>query len=80
LVSTVKDLLLTPSIAYLNVPPESGGMQVFLQRVRNAQGSNDFSGSNGITVGIVLTYGGSVGKVALIGKVFNFIYSLFVGN
>jgi hypothetical protein len=83
LVEAIKDLLLTPSIAYLNVPPEVGGMPVFLQRVRNAQGGDEFSGSNGISVGIVLAYGGSgseLSQIALTARVFDFIHSLFVDN
>lgn len=81
LVTQIKDLLLSPSIAFLNVPPEKGGMPVFLQRVRNAQGTEDFSGSNGISIGITLVYGASGGNLAqlmLTKRAFDFIYSLFV--
>ncbi len=83
LVERVKDLVLGPSAAYLNVPPEKGGMPVFLERVKNAQGGEDFSGSNGITIGVVLVYGASgsqIAQLALLKRAFDFIYSLFVGD
>lgn len=83
LVERVKDLLLSPTASFLNVPPEKGGMPVFLQRVRNAQGGDEFSGPNGITVGVVLVYGAggsNIVQLALMKRAFEFVYSLFVGG
>lgn len=83
LIERIKDLVLGPSAAFLNVPPEKGGMPVFLQRVRNAQGGDEFSGSNGISVGLILVYGGSgnqLAQVALLKRAFDFIYSLYVNE
>jgi len=49
-----------PRVAFLNVPPESGGVDGFMNRVTNAKPPPDrpgFSGPNGFTVGIVFIYG-----------------------
>ena len=83
LIEQLKNFVLGPSIALLNVDPVRGGMPVFLQRVRNAQvpDGESFSGSNGITVGIALVYGASGGRVAqlsIMKRAFDFVYSLFV--
>lgn len=49
-----------PSVAFLLLPPEIGGNDGFVNRIRSAKVSpNDepFSGPDGITLGIVLMYG-----------------------
>lgn len=82
-ITQLKNFVLGPSVAFLNVDPVKGGMPVFLQRVKNAQvpDGESFSGSNGITVGIVLVYGASASRVAQLAVMkiaFEFVYSLFV--
>jgi len=49
-----------PSIAFLFLPPKSGGNEEFMKRVKSAKiapPGEPFSGPSGITVGIVLMYG-----------------------
>ena len=82
-VAQLKNFVLGPSIAFLNVDPVKGGMPVFVQRVKEAQlpEGESFTGSNGISVGIVLVYGASGGQVAqlaIMKRAFDFVYSLFV--
>jgi len=79
LIEQFKKFFFGPSLALLNLPPEKGGMPVFVERVKQAQvpeGSEGFSGPDGITVGIVLVYGGGALEVVLFEKAFQLIESL----
>jgi len=82
-----KIFIFGPSLALLNLPPVKGGMPVFFERVKQAQvpeGSQGFSGPNGITVGIVLAYGTSnvvtIGAIKATAKAFELIVSLLTEN
>lgn len=60
LIAAVKKIFLGPNLAFLNIPPATGGVSKFMSRVRNAlpvDPDKGFSGSTGITAGIVFMYG-----------------------
>lgn len=60
LMTSLKSFFLGSSIAMLYLPPSKGGMRVFVDRIRGAkppEGTESFSGPNGITLGIVLVHG-----------------------
>jgi hypothetical protein len=81
-----KTFIFGPSLALLNLPPVKGGMPVFVERVKQAEvpeGSQGFSGPNGITVGIVLVYGASgaqIGSIMALAQAFELIVSLLTEN
>lgn len=53
-------------LAFLNVPPESGGIQNFMRRVRAAEPpEGGFTGPEGITAGMVFVYGTTQADVTL---------------
>lgn len=57
-IEELRGLLLGESVAFLYVPPATGGTSNFVNRVRSAKvPSPGFSGSSGITAGIVLMFG-----------------------
>ena len=57
-IQELKGLLLGESVAFLWVPPQPGGTSNFVNRVRSAKvPAPGFSGSSGITAGIVLMFG-----------------------
>lgn len=80
LIESFKKFVFGPSLALLNLPPVKGGMPVFVERVKQAKVPEDdatgFSGSEGITVGIVLVYGGGIATVAAFKAAFSFVESL----
>lgn len=59
LVEKLTSLELTGNVAFLNVPPEEGGVSNFMERVKSAQPPEgiNFSGKSGITAGITIIYG-----------------------
>jgi hypothetical protein len=77
IIGVFKSFVIGPSIAFLELPPAKGGPNNFVQRIKDAQlpsGQASFSGSNGISVGIVIMYAGNEAVAAGI----SFIMSLFV--
>ncbi|MHA1168838.1 MAG: hypothetical protein ACTSRU_13500 [Candidatus Hodarchaeales archaeon] len=50
LVDRIKQIFLGPSIAYLNLPPESGGIRNFLERIRDAEVPEDQGIKDQLTV------------------------------
>lgn len=61
IVTKMKELVLGPSAAFLYIPPKSGGVAGFMDRIRNAkQPKNGFSGVDGMTAGVVFAFGGSL--------------------
>jgi hypothetical protein len=82
----LKSLVLTSSVSFLEIPPATGGMDVFVNRIKNAKlpaGQPPFSGPNGVSIGFVVVYGVSgflPGGQAIVNnlfKAFHFIVSLF---
>lgn len=62
-----------PTVRYLNVPAESGGVDGFLKRVVNAKRPDGgFSGKSGFTAGIVFVYGEGATSDALGSNTVNF--------
>jgi len=54
----MKKISLGPAVAFLYVPPETGGVNGFLSRVKSAKiPDGGFTGPNGITAGIVFLLG-----------------------
>lgn len=63
LVTQLKKFIIGESVAFLWVPPTTGGTKKFVQRVRSAKlpaGQRSFSGPAGITAGIVMMFGYSI--------------------
>jgi len=83
LIGEFKKFVFGPSLALLNLPPVKGGMPVFVERVKQAkvpEGAAGFSGPEGITIGIVLVYGGSPAVVGPLKAAFTLIESLLTEN
>lgn len=60
LLVSLKRFSFGPSIYMLKLTPKEGGVNGFIQRIKNAKlpdGETSFSGSNGITIGLVTMYG-----------------------
>lgn len=60
LIESLSNFVIGPSITMLELSPAKGGMDLFVKRIQNAkppEGKTGFSGSSGITVGLVITYG-----------------------
>ena len=78
IIGAFENFILGPSINFLYLPLASGGMDNFVQRIQQAQPPivdgqpKPFSGSNGISIGIVFVCGGG-----LVLKALKFIFSLF---
>jgi hypothetical protein len=61
IVTKMKELILGPSAAFLYIPPQSGGVAGFMDRIRSAKQPKDgFSGVDGMTAGVVFAFGGSL--------------------
>lgn len=58
ILNQLRKILLGPSISFLYVPPEEGGITKFMTRVRSAEQPDEgFSGPSGITAGMVFMFG-----------------------
>jgi hypothetical protein len=89
IIDAFKTFILGESISFLELPPVIGGMSNFVQRIKNAKPpvvngqQQNFSGPDGISIGVVFTYGAGGADVALaqtIAKSLSFITSLFVSK
>lgn len=62
IIITMKNFVLSPSTLMLVLDPEEGGMNNFVKRIQDADlppGDPGFSGPEGFTAGLVITYGSS---------------------
>jgi hypothetical protein len=80
-VNAFEKFLLGPSISFLVLPPATGGMDTFVQRIQNARqpAGQKFSGPEGVSIGVVITYGVGAGSKAIateMGKAISFIVGL----
>jgi hypothetical protein len=79
IINALESFILGPSINFLVLPPAPGGMDNFVQRIQEAKPPIEngvvkpFSGSNGVSIGMVFVCGGG-----LVFKALEFIVSLFV--
>lgn len=86
IINGLKSLIVDSSVSFLEIKPAVGGMDVFVNRIKNAKlpaGQPPFTGPNGITIGFVTVYGvsaylpGGQAIVENLYKAFHFIVSLF---
>jgi len=60
LITQLSKFIIGPSVAWLWVPPEEGGMLNFINRIEDAklpEGQESFSGPNGTSIGLVGVFG-----------------------